>query len=169
VDPSNEMQKPPQWIKDEKLEPGFDLFYDYAWLATQFGYMTLFVVAFPLAPLAGLLNNIIEIRTDSYRLITRFQRPPAREAEDIGISAFFFFLLFNYLFLCLGTWYYVLKVLSLMAVITNAFIVAFSSSWVSNTIGASIPGYTPTWIQGYQALNNVNDVTLFPFFQVPSG
>lgn len=52
--------------------------------ALQFGFITLFVVAFPLAPLFALLNNTSEIRTDSYKILTKLQRPPAIPAEDIG-------------------------------------------------------------------------------------
>jgi hypothetical protein len=52
--------------------------------ALQFGFITLFVAAFPLAPLFALLNNMIEIRTDAYKYLTKMQRPPAIPAEDIG-------------------------------------------------------------------------------------
>ena len=52
--------------------------------ALQFGFITLFVVAFPLAPLFALINNAFEIRTDSYKIVTKLQRPPAIPGEDIG-------------------------------------------------------------------------------------
>lgn len=46
--------------------------------------MTLFVAAFPLAPLFALLNNIAEIRLDAYKMVTQARRPLAERVEDIG-------------------------------------------------------------------------------------
>src|SRR3546814_12637490 len=48
---------------------------DYAELAIQFGYITLFVVALPAAPFLAWVSNYIEIRTDGYKLIKHHQRP----------------------------------------------------------------------------------------------
>lgn len=50
----------------------------------QFGFVTLFVASFPLAPLFALLNNIIEIRLDAKKFITELRRPVAVRAKDIG-------------------------------------------------------------------------------------
>jgi anoctamin-10/anoctamin-7 len=51
----------------------------------QFGYVTLFVVAFPLAPLAALVNNVFETRVDSFKLLKLTRRPEPRGAYNIGI------------------------------------------------------------------------------------
>lgn len=51
----------------------------------QFGFVTLFVSAFPLAPLFALLNNIIEIRVDAYKYVVATRRPMPERARDIGI------------------------------------------------------------------------------------
>lgn len=50
----------------------------------QFGFTTIFVAAFPLAPLLALLNNIIEIRLDAYKFVTQWRRPMPARATDIG-------------------------------------------------------------------------------------
>ncbi len=50
----------------------------------QFGFVTIFVAAFPLAPLFALLNNTIEIRSDANKFVTQLQRPMAVRAQDIG-------------------------------------------------------------------------------------
>ncbi len=50
----------------------------------QFGFVSLFVASFPLAPLFALLNNIIEIRLDAKKFVTELRRPDAVRAKDIG-------------------------------------------------------------------------------------
>ena len=50
----------------------------------QFGFVTLFVASFPLAPLFALLNNIIEIRLDAKKFVAELRRPVAARAKDIG-------------------------------------------------------------------------------------
>ena len=50
----------------------------------QFGYASLFVVSFPLAPLLALINNYFEIRVDSFKLLHNTARPVPRKAQDIG-------------------------------------------------------------------------------------
>lgn len=68
---------------------------------TQYGFVTLFVAAFPLAPLFALLNNIIEIRLDAYKFTCIWRRPPAAKANGIGI------------------WFNIMKGISFIAVLTN--------------------------------------------------
>ena len=68
---------------------------------TQYGFVTLFVAAFPLAPLFALLNNIIEIRLDAYKFTCIWRRPPADKANGIGI------------------WFNIMQGISFIAVLTN--------------------------------------------------
>ena len=60
------------------------LFHSMHLLVIQFGFITIFVAAFPLGPLFALLNNLVEIRLDAYKFITTYRRPRAARAEDIG-------------------------------------------------------------------------------------
>ena len=53
-------------------------------LVLQYGFVTMFVAAFPLAPFFALLNNLVEIRLDAVNFIHNFRRPAAERAEDIG-------------------------------------------------------------------------------------
>eukprot|EP01118_Nematostelium_gracile_P016687 TRINITY_DN6970_c0_g1_i2.p1 TRINITY_DN6970_c0_g1~~TRINITY_DN6970_c0_g1_i2.p1 ORF type:complete len:691 (+),score=181.45 TRINITY_DN6970_c0_g1_i2:70-2073(+) len=85
-------------------------FDDFNEMAIQFGYVTLFAAAFPLAPLAALLNNLIEVRTDGFKLLMGLQRPHPRSANSIGI------------------WLNILEFLSYMSVITNVGIIFFTSN-----------------------------------------
>ncbi|XP_076443628.1 anoctamin-8-like isoform X2 [Babylonia areolata] len=80
-------------------------FEDYLEMCIQFGYVTLFSSAFPLAALCGLLNNLIEIRSDAFKLCYTLQRPFGVQVEDIGI------------------WQDVLQMMVLIAVIVNSVLI----------------------------------------------
>eukprot|EP00658_Telonema_sp_P-2_P010637 TRINITY_DN1400_c0_g1_i9.p1 TRINITY_DN1400_c0_g1~~TRINITY_DN1400_c0_g1_i9.p1 ORF type:complete len:873 (-),score=152.63 TRINITY_DN1400_c0_g1_i9:564-3182(-) len=57
---------------------------DYQEMMIQFGFVTLFSIACPLVPVLALVNNIVEIRTDSFKMNETMQRPQFRRAENIG-------------------------------------------------------------------------------------
>jgi len=88
---------------------------DYAELAIQFGYVTLFVVCFPLAPLLALVTCWIEIRTDSYKLIEVFRRPTPAGAQSIG------------------PWESVFVNMSRLSVVSNAAILCYTSDYLKDT------------------------------------
>lgn len=50
----------------------------------QFGFVTLFVASFPLAPVLALVNNLFEIRVDAWKITTQFRRVIPEKAQDIG-------------------------------------------------------------------------------------
>uniref|UniRef100_A0A0K0CZJ3 Anoctamin n=1 Tax=Angiostrongylus cantonensis TaxID=6313 RepID=A0A0K0CZJ3_ANGCA len=54
------------------------------WLYLQFGYVLLFSPAFPLAALCVVMNNVVEIRVDAFKLCNTVQRPFTRQVKDIG-------------------------------------------------------------------------------------
>ena len=59
---------------DYRLVDNEGLFQEYLEMVLQFGFITIFVAAFPLAPLFALLNNWVEIRLDAQKFVceTRF-------------------------------------------------------------------------------------------------
>ena len=63
----------PQWERDYALVKNDELglFNEYLEMVIQFGFVTLFVAAFPLAPFFALLNNVIEIRLDANKFTCR--------------------------------------------------------------------------------------------------
>ena len=61
-----------------------DTFADYLELFLQFGYTFLFSSVYPMAAFWALLNNVIEIRTDAFKMCRIFQRPFASPAASIG-------------------------------------------------------------------------------------
>jgi len=98
-------------------------FGDYAEMIIQFGYATLFVAAFPLAPFMSLVNNYIEIRVDSWKLCQQCRRPEPSGAQDIG------------------TWYTILEIMSICSVITNGALFAFTSNQLNNYTWQTRVGY----------------------------
>jgi len=70
-------------------------------LVLQYGFVTMFVAAFPLAPLFALLNNVAEIRLDAYKMLTQARRPLAERVADIG------------------AWYGILQCITYTAVVSN--------------------------------------------------
>ena len=57
---------------------------DYLEMYIQFGYVVLFASVAPLAAFAALLNNIIEIRLDAFKLCRIYKRPLAKRAKNTG-------------------------------------------------------------------------------------
>ncbi|XP_060808841.1 anoctamin-4 [Amyelois transitella] len=106
------------WERDYHLQdPGrLALFDEYLEMILQYGFVTLFVAAFPLAPLFALLNNIAEIRLDAYKMVTQARRPLAERVEDIG------------------AWYGILRGITYAAVVSNAFVIAYTSDFIPRMV-----------------------------------
>ncbi|XP_063545524.1 anoctamin-4 [Cydia strobilella] len=106
------------WEQDYHLQdPGrLALFDEYLEMILQYGFVTLFVAAFPLAPLCALLNNIAEIRLDAYKMVTQARRPLAERVEDIG------------------AWYGILQGITYAAVVSNAFVIAYTSDFIPRMV-----------------------------------
>ena len=102
-------------------------------LVLQFGFITIFVAAFPLAPLFALLNNWVEIRLDAQKFVCETRRAVAERAENIGI------------------WFTIMEMIAQLAVISNvsftnwskyfhnspfpqAFLIAFTSDFIPKLV-----------------------------------
>ena len=81
-------------------------------MVIEFGYVTLFVTAFPLAPFLAMLANYMELRIDGWKLLNEFRRPLVVSAENIG------------------SWQTILVIMSALAVITNGAIVLFTTEYI---------------------------------------
>ncbi|CAG8717404.1 44624_t:CDS:10, partial [Gigaspora margarita] len=106
----------PQWVHDDRLSPPTGTIVEYEEMVIQFGFIALFGPAFPLAPLFAWLNNIAEIRSDAFKFIVELQRPVGFLTQDIG------------------TWEDILNMIAFMAVLTNAIIIAFHSTWMKQQL-----------------------------------
>ncbi|KAJ1475819.1 calcium-activated chloride channel-domain-containing protein [Baffinella frigidus] len=92
-----------------KMDAYEGVFAEYQEMVVQFGYVTLFAAAFPLTAFLALINNLVEIRTDAYKLLQGLQRPKYLCAADIG------------------TWQVILDILSTCSILTNCALVGFTS------------------------------------------
>lgn len=104
----------PQYELDHDLSPlerDF-MFWEYLEIVLQYGFITMFVAAFPLGPLFALINVVIEIRVDAINFLCHFRRPDAARVEDIG------------------AWYNVLETITKVSVLVNAFVLAFTSEFI---------------------------------------
>ncbi|KAM3185213.1 hypothetical protein ACTXT7_006797 [Hymenolepis weldensis] len=88
------------------------LFDEYLEMLIQYGFITMFVPAFPIAPLFALLNNMFELRTDAKKFLRLMRRPIIKREKGIGI------------------WYGILSVVSSLAIRTNACLIAFTSEFL---------------------------------------
>lgn len=94
----------------------------------QFGFITLFVASFPLAPLLALFNNILEVRVDAWKFTTQFRRPVAAKARNIG------------------AWQEILNVVAILSVVTNVS----SKGQGSLSLSLSLPKLDDTVLQFYK-------------------
>ncbi|XP_023812053.1 anoctamin-7 isoform X3 [Oryzias latipes] len=104
--------EPHRWEEDYQLVECGGLFEEYLEMVLQFGFITIFVAAFPLAPLFALLNNWVEIRLDAHKFVCEYRRPVAERTQNIGV------------------WFSILEGLSHLSVIVNAFLIAFTSDFL---------------------------------------
>lgn len=107
-----------RWEQDYNLQTcgRLALFDEYLEMVIQYGFVTLFVAAFPLAPFFALLNNVVEIRLDAYKYVTQLQRPLAARVPNIG------------------AWQAIIQGLSICAVISNAFMIAYTSDFIPQLV-----------------------------------
>ncbi|XP_055848649.1 anoctamin-8 isoform X2 [Episyrphus balteatus] len=96
-------------------------FSDHLEMLVQMGYVVLFSAAFPLAGICALVNNLMEIRSDAFKLAHVHQRPFGQRVANIG------------------TWQNALSVLSLAAVIVNCALIGLSGQ-----VSRLWPGLTTT-------------------------
>lgn len=114
-------------------------------LVIQFSFTTIFVAAFPLAPLLALINNVIEIRLDAIKMVTLERRLVPKKTNDIGEETFEprMNLIAHILavkcssrqrFLSSGVWIDVLEAIGVLAVIANGLVIGVSSDFIPRLV-----------------------------------
>ncbi|XP_076269040.1 anoctamin-3-like [Rhynchophorus ferrugineus] len=129
----------PQWEEEYGLfeSSRYLLTTEFTEMIIKYGLVTFFVSAFPLTPLCALANNVLEARSDAYKLVALYRRPlPLRQA---GI----------------GAWNGVILSVTYLSTATNAFVIAFTSDIVprevykANTHGNSLNGFVRSTLTRY--------------------
>eukprot|EP00899_Mesostigma_viride_P023139 jgi/Mesvir1/4009/Mv03702-RA.2 len=87
----------------------YDQFEDYLEMVIQFGYITLFASAYPLAAALSLVCNFVEIKSDSFKLMYLVRRPRPLKVRGIGI------------------WTSLVHILVWTSIVTNSLIFSVSS------------------------------------------
>jgi len=71
-------------VRHEADLPAYDVYDDLREMVIQFGYLALFSVVWPLAPVSFLVNNWVELRSDAVKICIDMRRPTPSRAESIG-------------------------------------------------------------------------------------
>ncbi|XP_008107051.2 anoctamin-9 isoform X1 [Anolis carolinensis] len=103
-----------EWLWNYQLNEvnPFCLFDEYLEMMIQYSFTTIFVAAFPFAPLLAFINNVIEIRVDAIKMVRLQRRMVPRKANDIG------------------AWLQVLEAIGILAVIGNGLVIAITSDFI---------------------------------------
>uniref|UniRef100_A0A672H6T7 Anoctamin n=1 Tax=Salarias fasciatus TaxID=181472 RepID=A0A672H6T7_SALFA len=106
------------WHNNYRLNDvdSFSLFSEFLEMVIQFSFTTIFVAAFPLAPLLALINNVIEIRLDAIKMVTLERRMVPKKTNDIGV------------------WIDILEAIGVLAVITNGLVIGVSSDFIPRLV-----------------------------------
>lgn len=94
-------------------------FFDAYTGAHRFGFLSLFGLAFPLAAVVNFINNLVEVRTDAFKILVTAQRTNADDAADIG------------------AWYPILEFLGYVSVLTNSGLLIFTSNTMDHLFHTS--------------------------------
>lgn len=104
---------------DESNLQEYDSFDDYLEMTIQFGYITLFASAYPLAACLGVLANLVEVRSDGFKLARICRKPRSFRKGSVG------------------TWLHLMTGIVVLSALTNVYIFGFTSQQLMQ--------YAPSW------------------------
>ncbi|XP_041074849.1 anoctamin-9-like isoform X2 [Polyodon spathula] len=112
------------WVHNYNMNEvnAFSLFNEFLEMMIQYSFTTIFVAAFPLAPLLALINNFFEIRLDAIKMVSLERRMFCKKTNDIGI------------------WLQVLQAIGVLAVIANGLVIGVTSDFIPRLVYKYIYG-----------------------------
>lgn len=96
-------------VRLQLAQPTYDVDADVLEMWVQFGHVTMFAAAWPLAPAAALLNNLVEVHSDAFKLLAMRRPHPDRVAS-------------------LGAWVTAFSALSYVAVASNVALLTIAAA-----------------------------------------
>ncbi|KAJ8694723.1 hypothetical protein PTI98_007374 [Pleurotus ostreatus] len=85
--PPDEVQWEAELLEQARREvklPEYDVFQDYSEMVVQFGYVVVWSSIWSLAPVMAFLNNILEQRSDAFKITVHARRPIPQRTQTIG-------------------------------------------------------------------------------------
>jgi hypothetical protein len=74
-------------VAEDVLKDEYEDFDDYIEMTIQFGYVTMFAAAMPIAATIAFLYTFIEMRADLVKIVYLTKRPKVNQARTIGVWA----------------------------------------------------------------------------------
>lgn len=103
----------------------------------QYGFVVFFVAGFPLAPVLALINNLVELRVDAYKITNHFRRPIPKKVPGIG------------------AWMGILQAMTYVGVVTNVRKIIRKYFVESrNGLGLGLSSIKSTLVLNFEALEN---------------
>ena len=105
----------------ELMFPEHDSFVEYIQAVVQFTFITCFSVVLPITPLICLLNYLLSMRLDAYKLCKGRRRPLAEKTGGIGV------------------WEHLLHIVAVISILTNCWLIVYTNSefiWLSEYLGS---------------------------------
>lgn len=96
----------------ELMLPEHDSFAEYIQAVVLFTFVTCFSVVLPITPLICLLNYLLSMRLDAYKLCKGRRRPLAERTGGIGV------------------WEHLLHIVAVISILTNCWLIVYTNSWV---------------------------------------
>jgi Calcium-activated chloride channel len=100
----------------EVMLPMHDSFPEYIQAVVQFAFVTCFSVVLPITPMICLMNHLISMRLDAYKLCKTRKRPLAQTTGGIGV------------------WEHVLHIVSVIAILTNCWLMGFTNAQIYSIV-----------------------------------
>jgi hypothetical protein len=104
----------------EIMNPPHDSFQEYIAAVVQFSFVACFTIVLPITPLFVLINFLMNMRFDAYKLCRGRRRPLAKRTGGIGI------------------WEHLLHIVAVIAILTNCWLIAYTNAdfvWLAEKIG----------------------------------
>jgi Calcium-activated chloride channel len=92
------------------MNPQHDSFPEYIQAVVQFTFVACFSVVLPITPLIVLINHLVSMRLDAFKLCKGRRRPLAEKTGGIGV------------------WEHLLHIVAVISILTNCWLMGFTSS-----------------------------------------